>query len=66
MANGPGARTVDRVGVLVLPDTSKFQPALRKYLSRASRSARLEVGLDVDDTGLTRNCLLYTSDAADE
>lgn len=55
MADGPGARIVDRVGVLVLPDTSKFQPALKKYLERISRTAKVEVGVDLDESGLKRD-----------
>ena len=52
MADGPGARIVDRVGVLVLPDSSKFQPALKKYLARVSKQERLEVRTELDDSGL--------------
>lgn len=51
---GPGARIVDRVGVLALPDTSKFQPALKKYLARIERTLRVEVEVDLDAEGLDR------------
>lgn len=63
MADGPGARIVDRVGVLVLPDTSKFQPALKKYLERVSRSARVEIGVDLDTDGLDRDVKASTKRA---
>lgn len=64
MADGPGARIVDRVGVLVIPDTSKFQPALKKYLARVARSTRLEVGVDLDDAGLARQAKSATAVAS--
>lgn len=63
MADGPGARIVDRVGVLVLPDTSKFQPALKKYLERVSRSDRVEIGVDLDADGLGREVKAATKRA---
>ena len=64
MADGPGARTVDRVGVLVLPDSSKFQPALKKYLARVSKQERLEVRTELDDSGLARQAKTATEAAS--
>ena len=64
MAGGPGARTVDRVGVLVLPDSSKFQPALKKYLARVSKQERLEVRTELDDSGLARQAKTATEAAS--
>src|SRR5699024_4081560 len=64
MADGPGARIVDRVGVLVLPDTSKFKPALKKYLERVSRTEKVEVGVDLDASGLARQTKHATSAAS--
>ena len=64
MADGPGARIVDRVGVLVLPDSSKFQPALKKYLARVSKQERLEVRTELDDSGLARQAKTATEAAS--
>lgn len=64
MADGPGARIVDRVGVLVLPDTSKFKPALKKYLERISRRERVEIGVDLDSDGLNRDVKAATKRAS--
>ena len=64
MAGGPGARIVDRVGVLVLPDSSKFQPALKKYLARVSKQERLEVRTELDDSGLARQAKTATEAAS--
>ena len=51
---GPKAAIVDRVGVLVIPDVSKFLPDLRKYLARVERSIKIEVPVGADDTALER------------
>ena len=52
---GPGARIVDRVGVLVLPDTSKFVPSLERYLARIQRSLRVELPTSLDLDGISRD-----------
>lgn len=64
MANGPGARIVDRVGVLVLPDTSKFHPALKKYLARIAKQERLEIRTELDESGLARQAKTATETAS--
>ena len=64
MANGPGARNVDRIGVLVLPDTSKFQPALKQYLARIAKRERLEIGTELDDSKLARQAKTATTAAS--
>ena len=50
---GPGARIVDRVGVAVIPDTSKFLPSLKKYLARIEHQLRVDVQIGVDPDGLS-------------
>ena len=52
---GPGARIVDRVGVLVLPDTSKFVPSLQKFLARMERQLRVEIPTSLDLDGISRD-----------
>ena len=53
MAGGPGARIVDRVGVQVLPDVSKFLPSLSKYLERIKHQLRVEIPTSLDLDGIT-------------
>lgn len=53
MAGGPGARIVDRVGVQVLPDTSKFVTSLSKYLERIKHQLRVEIPTSLDLDGIT-------------
>ena len=52
---GPGARTVDRVGVQVLPDTSKFMPSLQKFLQRIRHQLRVEIPVSLDLDGMTQD-----------
>lgn len=54
MADGPKAHIVDRVGVLVIPDTSKFLPDLRKFLARVERQLEVAVKVVADTKGLAQ------------
>lgn len=51
---GPGAHIVDRVGVLVIPDTSKFLPDLRKYLARVEKQLEVAIRVVADTNGLAQ------------
>lgn len=45
---GPGGKEVARVSVRVLPDVSKFGPALEAYLERTERRLRLNLPVSLD------------------
>lgn len=45
---GPGGKEVGRVSIRVLPDTSKFGPALQAYLERTERRLRLNLPVSLD------------------
>jgi hypothetical protein len=49
---GPGGREVGRVSIRVLPDTTKFVPSLRKYLTRIERTLELEIPVTLDASGV--------------
>jgi phage-related protein len=49
---GPGGIEGGRVRGVVLPDTSKFLPALKKYLDRIERSLRIQIPTELDVRGL--------------
>jgi phage-related protein len=49
---GPGGITGSRVATTVLPDTSKFVPALKKYLDRIEKSLRITIPTELDLRGL--------------
>ena len=52
---GPGARIVDRVGVKVIPDTSKFVANLQKYLKRIEHTLKVEIPTVLDLKGVERD-----------
>lgn len=52
MARGPGGRSVGRIGVRVVPDSSKFSEDLKVTLERAERTHRLRLRVDIDQTRL--------------
>jgi hypothetical protein len=49
---GPGGIEAGRAAVIVLPDTSRFAASLKKYLERVERTARFEVPVTGDTSGL--------------
>lgn len=44
---GPGGRSVGRVSIRVLPDTSKFASSLKKYLDRIEKTTQLSIDLNL-------------------
>ncbi|MGZ3140797.1 phage tail protein [Lentzea chajnantorensis] len=48
-SGGTGAVIVARAGVRILPDTTRFGPALSKYLTRVEQRTVLNVGLGVNE-----------------
>lgn len=52
MAKGPGTKnTVGKVGVRVVPDTSKFPEELKAQLEKIERQLKIEVPVDLDTAG---------------
>jgi phage-related protein len=49
MADGPGGKSVGRVSVRVVPDTSKFGKELRAQLEKINAKVQVEAELDQDD-----------------
>jgi phage-related protein len=55
MAKGPGTKnSVGKVGVTVVPDTSKFSQELKAKLEQIEQKTRLEVPLDLDHKNALR------------
>ena len=49
---GPGGVEVGRASIRVLPDTSNFSPALKRYLERIENTTRLNLSATVDASKL--------------
>lgn len=47
----PGGDEVGRVSIRVLPDTSKFQRSLQRYLERTEQRMRLQIPVSLDTAG---------------
>lgn len=45
---GPGGKTVGKIGVRVLPDTSAFGRSLERYLQRIERTLRVQIRTELD------------------
>lgn len=45
---GPGGKTVGKIGVRVLPDTSAFGRSLERYLKRVERTLRVQIRTELD------------------
>ena len=54
MAKGPGGTIIGRIGVRVLPDTSRFRQSLLGDLRRIERGLELDVDIEPDLDGFAR------------
>lgn len=51
---GPGGKEVGRVSIRVLPDTSKFAVALKRYLERTENRLRLNLPVSLDQKDVAK------------
>ncbi|NEK06040.1 hypothetical protein GR239_36730, partial [Rhizobium leguminosarum] len=63
---GPGGVEVGRASVRVLPNTTNFAPALKRYLERIENTNRLNIAatVDVDQLVTSARAAVATAEAA--
>lgn len=49
---GPGGLTAGRASVMVVPDLSRWAPALKKFLERVERTTRVRLPAELDPRGI--------------
>ena len=66
MADGPGGKSVGRVSVRVVPDTSRFGKELRAQLKKIEDQIKATIGVDLDDEGLKKKVQAAAKNASGE